>query len=292
MIEGVTPFHVAVNQAAAAARGTPYFLQVDADMLLDEQCLASLRAAARPDVGIVTGALRDRLVGPINGIKLFRRECFEAVQCSDTLAWDSDFYTELVAHGLLTVNVLADRERFEQVGHTFGEHRPAYTPSYTYATYYLLGRKYSLRVNGAARIKWRLEKLRASRDPVALVARAALGHGVFSGLTRDVSKPAVTVADELLSSVLQGNGATRRLPFELLDGEPERVCDVFYELGRTLRSEGAFSTLRSWMVNLAGVRMDVSWIAEVSLHHGFLAVGDGVAVNGRVYERLRDLLEA
>jgi hypothetical protein len=291
VLEGVKPIYEAVNVAASRASATPFFVQVDADMILDSDCFAALRAAVRPEVGIVTGALRDPLAGTINGVKLFRRECFEATRCKNVPAWESDFYMELVEHGWVTVNVLAQPERFERVGHTFGEHRPEYTPAYTYSTYYLLGRKYSLRVNGAARIRWRLDRLRACPDPVALIARAAFGHGIFSGLAHDMEKRALVADDELLEGIVQANGAVRPLPPELIDGAPERVSDAFYALGRALRIEHGYATLRSWMQALASAPPDVSWVAEASLHHGFLAVTAGSGESEQVHARLRDLLQ-
>src|SRR5919198_180508 len=72
VVEGVTPFHRALS-AGVDAVSTPFFLQVDADMVLDRDCAAQLRATMAPTVGIVAGSLRDPLMRKVGAIKLFRR---------------------------------------------------------------------------------------------------------------------------------------------------------------------------------------------------------------------------
>ena len=56
-VAGVRPFYRAL--AAGAARvTTPFFIQVDADMVLDEACIERLRDAMTPEIGITVGQLR------------------------------------------------------------------------------------------------------------------------------------------------------------------------------------------------------------------------------------------
>lgn len=58
VVRDVSPFHCALNKGAAQVR-TPFFLHVDADMVLDENCIAALRPLMTDRVGMVQGRLRD-----------------------------------------------------------------------------------------------------------------------------------------------------------------------------------------------------------------------------------------
>src|SRR5688500_11923456 len=70
IVRGISPFHRAFNHGARRIR-TPFFMQVDADMILDETCVADLRRAMVDGVGMVVGHLCDPMLGRIVGIKLF-----------------------------------------------------------------------------------------------------------------------------------------------------------------------------------------------------------------------------
>ena len=82
MVRDVVPFHKAINAGAARVK-TPFFVQVDADMILDAHCIAALRNAVRRDVGIVVGRLRDALIDQVVGVKLFRTQCFRTCSFRD-----------------------------------------------------------------------------------------------------------------------------------------------------------------------------------------------------------------
>src|SRR5262249_15375726 len=98
VVRGIHPFHRALNEGARRVH-TPFFVQVDADMVLDATCIADLRACIADGVGIVVGHLRDPLQRRTVGIKLFRTCCFEAVQFMDSLSPDTDFGAVLEARG-------------------------------------------------------------------------------------------------------------------------------------------------------------------------------------------------
>src|SRR2546423_3650666 len=70
-IHGIRPFHRAWNVAAGRVRA-PYFLQVDADMILDPVCLERLRAGVSPHLAIRVGALPGPPMGTDAGGKLLR----------------------------------------------------------------------------------------------------------------------------------------------------------------------------------------------------------------------------
>src|ERR1700693_1475156 len=88
VVRDVRPFHQALN-AGAKQVTTPYFIQVDADMVLDRHCVATLRRAMKADVGMAVGLLRDALVRQVVGIKLFRTECFSNSEFRDYISPDT-----------------------------------------------------------------------------------------------------------------------------------------------------------------------------------------------------------
>src|SRR5947209_1678645 len=164
VIAGITPFHRALNIGADRV-SSPFFLQVDADFVLDPDCASMLRDAMADDVGVTVGALRDPLMGPIAGVKLFRRTCFRSSRVPDTIKPDVDFVASLERLGWQTRYVVP-RAR----SHTMGAHRPVYTVDYVFGTYHRLGAGY-VRREDAGGMLWRFGKLRQSPDPLAVVAR-------------------------------------------------------------------------------------------------------------------------
>ena len=63
-VQNVSPFYKALNTGASKVN-TEFFVQVDSDMILDENCLEDLRACMTGDVGLVLGGLRDPLMGRV-----------------------------------------------------------------------------------------------------------------------------------------------------------------------------------------------------------------------------------
>ncbi len=282
VIRGVSPFSGALNHAAQKVR-TPFFIQVDSDMVLDSDCAERLRDGMSSEVGIAAGLLRDPLMGEVGAVKLFRRECFDAVRLRDTVSTDVDFYRELAERRWLTLYVLGETRPGRT--RTVGEHRPVYSPPYTYATYYLLGARY-WRLRDLMSLRWRLRELRASKHSLAPVARVALAQGLFSNEARDVAKGSVPIERAVLRQ-LSGpeNGAELILP-PPPDGLPiGALCDLFYEQGRSLGSRGAYAGFRS-RLNDASVNGD-PWPLEISLSHGFLSAAEGKRASASTWQRLQ-----
>ena len=144
VIRDVRPFHKALN-AGAARVTTPFFVQVDADMMLDAHCVASLRRRMRRNVGIAVGHLRDPLIGQIVGVKLFRKACFETARFENTISPDTDFVHDIARAGWNTIYIGQRRHGSANGWSTFGEHCREYTPSYTYRKYLLEGARYRYR---------------------------------------------------------------------------------------------------------------------------------------------------
>jgi hypothetical protein len=287
VVDGIRPFHRALNTAASRVT-TPFFLQVDADMVLDPPCTEVLRKAITTGVAIAVGPLRDPLMDTITGVKVFRRECFSAVQLRDTVAPTVDFYTRLEQQGWLTRWVLGHGRRRTQP-HTLGEHRPDYTADYVFGTYYVFGSRYVHRDPGV--LLWRFRQLRRSPHLMAPVARLAMGHGMLGAETRDVGKPRPTTADSLflrrlvVSSEDPTFSAGRIRPLMALPTKP--LLGVFRELGAYLRAT-SHSGLRACLRVLGEIDHPRSFLAEVALGRGALATSRAAAADTSLteFERL------
>ena len=123
VVRDTRPFHKALNEGAGRV-ATPYFVQVDADMILNRHCVARLRRAMAPNTGIAVGYLRDELMQQVVGIKLFRTECFAIAQFRDSISPDTDFVDEIARAGWQTVYVGRRRSDARGSWTTLGEHKP------------------------------------------------------------------------------------------------------------------------------------------------------------------------
>lgn len=274
VVENVAPFHRAMNQAARRVT-TAFFVQVDADMVLDPTCLEALRAEVREDTGIAVGALRDPLLGHVVGVKLFRTECFGLATFRDSVTPDTDFGAEIGRRGWKTRYLgLPDGEP-GAAPRTFGEHRPDYTPAYTYRKHILEGCR--LRYRGArAGLRWRFERLDASPHPLAEIALLALAHGFFLPSERDLLQPGGDQPEAarlaaLLESERRCDAAADLLPL----ARHARLRDVYRRFalaGHAIARAGAGATLRDTLAALSGPPHQ--WralVARIGLGHGALS---------------------
>jgi glycosyltransferase involved in cell wall biosynthesis len=259
-VERVAPFFAALERGVSRVR-TPFLVQVDADMVLDETCIERLRDAITREMGIATGQLRDPLAGTIAGVKLFRRECFDEVPLRDSVMPDIDFYVEIGGRGWLTLNVLSYDRHPDGALHTFGDHLPDYTPAYTYATYALLGCRY-FRRRDLVGLLWRYEALRRSGHSMALVARVALLTGLFRDEDRDVPKSSIVADRSLLDGLASSIPEPQALP------ESSSAKD-WYVLGRRLRRRDRFRELHGVLRALDAVPPSEAWRREAALLYGF-----------------------
>lgn len=260
LIDGVRPFHRALNKGAARACA-PFFVQVDADMVLDPDCFETLRRAMKPDVGIAVGALRDPLGGRIAGVKMFRRECFSLGGLRDRPAPEVDFYTGLARAGWHTACVV---ERA-----TLGAHEPPYDPGYVFGTYYMLGARYAHRGDFRA-LQWRLGHLRRSSHSMAPAARIAMCHGTGGQVTRDEAKPQPSAdASRLLHELIHAPEAdvSRSELRDLLRQRPPSLFESFHAYG----AAAGGGHLRGCLRVLGEIDHWSSLLGEVALGHGALA---------------------
>jgi hypothetical protein len=282
-IENVTPFHRALN-AGARQVTAPFFVQVDADMILDPDCLATLRAAVRSDSGIVVGELRDALVGRVVGVKLFRTACFRDGGFADSISPDTDFGARLAGAGWRTLYVGRPAEGSGEPVRTLGEHRPEYTPPYTFRKHLLEGRRYWHR--GAPQgLRWRLDALARSRHPLATFAQVALAHGLFLAENADALAP---MADDpraaWLAALLRAGaeGGARPAPLRVEPTHPLRkVFRESFELGRSLAAAEDGATLDATVRQLGAEGKHAhALVARIGLGHGVLSATSTVPGTG------------
>lgn len=274
VVENVSPGHQALNHGIRQVR-TAFFVEVDADMILDPSCFAELRAGADASTGVVIGPLYDPLMGPIAGVKLFRTECFGAVEFPDTLSPDTDLVKELEQRGYEKRIRLCHPSPGQEkpLWHVFGLHEPDYTPLYTFEKYAVLGRRYRYR-NDPRTYRWRLDQLRRLPSETTLIARAAMAHGLFLPGERDLLQPKKeTPAFRFLMELL-GQTSERGSCYPAV--ETLDFAGAF-ALGGRMRSERDGRAFRDAMDRIGEIPAVHSWEATTGLCHGLLA-DDGTPV--------------
>ncbi|MDQ6886953.1 MAG: glycosyltransferase family 2 protein [Gemmatimonadota bacterium] len=285
VIENVSPFHCALNEAARRVT-TPFFVQVDADMMLDPTCIEALRAAVLDNTGLVVAELRDPLLGQVVGIKLFRTACFRSEGYRDTISPDTDFVEALDRAGWKTLFIGHRKGEPTAATHTYGEHRPDYTAAYTYRKFLLEGRRCWYRGARGA-LAWRFERLSqvARNTPelarIAEVAQVAAAIGFFLQTERDglaplADDPQQAEVVELLQSSQRCDGITDGL---LPLYRYSRLRDVFHQFtgaGRAIRAAGGGATFRDTLAALPPARHDQrSLVARVALCYGMFSPAEG-----------------
>lgn len=274
VVEHVSPFSRAINEGARQV-STPFFVQVDADMMLDPNCVEILLGHVQNDTGIVVGELRDALSGRIVGVKLFRTECFRRVTMPDSLSPDTDFGARLQRLGWRTEYVESTDRAPGAERPALGEHRPDYTPPYTYRKFLMEGGRLRHR---AARhgLLFRMGTLEQSVHPLAMLAQLALGHGFFLRSSREELRPSPDdPRADWLVALLAADGRQTGMIDTLLPVECHaRLRDVFERFlaaGQGFAQHRAGATVREVFAGLSDARRNSrALVARVALGHGLL----------------------
>ena len=293
IIKNVTPFHKALNLGASQVK-TEFFIQVDSDMILDENCLEDLRKCMVKNVGIAVGHLRDPLIGRVSSIKMFRKECFERVQFKNSISPDTDFRNDIWQYGWVTVYVLRFFDKSnKKLWHTFGEHRPNYTPHYTFSKYLLEGRRYRYRKDLGG-LLWHFRELKNSGHEASLIAQIAIAHGIFLEDENDLLNPYPKNEDfDFLERFLTSSGSynvnkLKISPFDIFN--PKKAFKKYYKLGIELRKANTFSAFKYCMDVLNKSRDNFIWTAKVSLCHGLFSEDYSEKKFKKEYCKLNELL--
>ena len=289
VIRGMSPFHRALNAGAAQVQ-TPFFVQLDADVILDDSCLAELRALMGDDVSIVSGLLRDPIVGRTIGVRLYRTACFADVQIRDSISPDIDFTNDTARLGWLRRSALHWRGPERADWHTFGDHRPDYTPLYTYSKFRLEGvRSRYRRREGRAHLM--LRRLCPSAHPAANLALIATAHGFFAREQGDLLAPYRPTADfEALQDFLAAaDGAPGPTAPAESDDPRQRFRDA-YAYGVACRQQRAPAAFVTQLERLKRGADRHDWLALVGLCHGVFQDADSAESARAAYAALAEIL--
>jgi hypothetical protein len=264
----LAPVHRAINEVAGRVR-TPYFIQVDADMVLDPDCFARLRGAAEDIPGVVIAQLRDPLVGRIGAIKLFPTDVFDGEGMPSTISPDADFARRLSRSGRRELHVL----RFSgppQLWHTLGEHAPDYTPAYAFGRYYVQGERYLYR--GQPKGAWALfQRLQRSDHPAALCAQIGMTLGIFSGRRDGIRlRPAENPRFLDLEAFLARPPQRPAQSPAKIGTEPLECFERFHDHGQRLQRQGTVSDLLRDLEPLTPSATIASWFCVLGLFRGLL----------------------
>jgi len=272
-VRNVVPFHRALNQGAAQI-GTPFFVQVDADMILDAGCFADLRAGVGERVGTVIGHLRDPLLGRVAGIKLFRTACFAEARFADSISPDTEFENAIARSDWRTIYAIKPPHGPALPAHVFGDHCPAYTPLYTFRKFQLLGARHRYRRAGAS-LRGMCRALRASGHEAALFALVGTAHGIFQATDRDRLEPFADGTDfQRLASLLARTPQRAVIVDELGDAgelDDSTAWRRGYRYGLLLARDGDRQSLAAICERLIDHGGALEWVAFVGVCQGLFA---------------------
>lgn len=260
-VAGVSPFHRALNQGARQVN-TSFFVQVDADMILDSDAVARLRSSVTDDAGIVVGKLRDAMIGEVVGVKLFRTACFARTSFRDSISPDTDFGSEITAGGWRTVEV---SDAPPCGASTLGAHARDYPLDYTFQKFSIEGSRYRYRDHPGG-FRWYLSRLNPSQHPSSAVAVIAACNGVFDCTRSDLLVP-VDRADltsfTRLQEFLAGNGtAAPHQPTFV--GTVREQFDRTFRLGRELWERRAASAYLDLLARIRTRPVGTTWVAQLA----------------------------
>jgi len=288
VVRGISPFHRAFNSAVSRVR-TEFFIQVDADMILDNTCIEELRRCVSVRVGSVVGRLRDPLLGRIVGIKLFRTQCFDHVKLRDSLSSETDLDGDILKEGWTTIYA----PKYLGDWGTFGEHCPDYNPHYTFCKFVRDGAKARYRKAGRG-LRRVFRRLQTSGHNAATIAAIAAAHGVFIEEKQDLhGPPARTEEFEFLERFLktaEESTGPAVLVEEPLWASLRKRFKRSYELGIQLRRHYAPSMFMTRMRQLQQGHGIASWVALVALCHGLFVDEYYEAEAKEAFAKVRDLL--
>ena len=262
----VSPYHRALNHAASLV-STEFLVPVDADMVLDPSCFEDMRSCAADRVAVVVACLRDPMLGRIEGVKLIRTESLLKQGLPDSVSPDVDFVNSLADRGWTTLYAL----KFDSpIRHTLGEHRPDYTPRYTFGRFYVQGVRHRYR-GSLESLQELTNRLAMSDHPCAPIAVLAAAHGVFRCQEHDQREAYTANPDfEALREFRETPTPSRReapaLPSRT--GNLESTYHTFLRHGSDLQCSGTFPLFEERMLGLARSHDPTSWMALLGLCHG------------------------
>lgn len=185
IIRNVCPFSTAAQRMIRDCR-TDYFIQVDEDMILQPDAVASMEAvmaAAPNDVGMICFHLfdDDRDL-PIQGVKIYRTALMKSLMFQDVKASEMDLLEQMGRHGIHWI-LHPDVK---------GRHGTSYTVDSIYRRYKTMYEKDIRQWNVlTSDIRRKADAYRQSGDPLQLFALLGAVHGIINApLAADREKDA------------------------------------------------------------------------------------------------------
>lgn len=174
IIRNVCPFSAAAQAMIDRCR-TPYFIQVDEDMILVPDAVASMEAvmaAAPDDVGMICFHLFDEDRGlPIQGVKIYRTALMKSLMFQDVKASEMDLIEQMGRRGIQWI-LHPDVK---------GRHGTIYTPDTIYRRYKTMYEKDIRQWNVlTSDIRRKADAFRQSGDPLQLFALLGAAHGIIN----------------------------------------------------------------------------------------------------------------
>ncbi len=293
VVRGVAPFHRALNEGAAQVR-TPFFVQVDADVVLDDDCFAALHALMAEPIGLVSGLLRDPILGRTQGVRLYRTECVARVRIRDSISPDMDFEHDIRAHGWARQFALCYRGAEPSGWHTFGDHAPRYTTHYTFCKFVLEGVRIRYR-RREGRVAVTFGRLRASRHSAANIALIGVARGLFLSEQRDLLVPyARTDETDMLEAFLAADGGGdggAAGAAAAADGDERDGFLRAAAQGCRDREAGASAAFLARLQQLRTRGGRAAWFAALGQCHGLFYGPDQHGAAPAAYASLRELLQ-
>jgi hypothetical protein len=291
IVESISPFHRALNDGASRVR-TPFFVQVDADMILDPVSFERFRELVAQDTGMVSGFLRDALLGRVCCVKMYRTECFAAFPAPDTVANDTDFRDGILRLGWQIRRALHFDDRGRGNWHTFGEHRREYSPHYTFSKFLIEGRRVRHKRDPDALEGW-LTRLRHSRHEMKTIAQIAFAHGIFLEEGGDLLRPFAESDDwRVLERFMSARPATGsgRVALPRVGGDAKGTFRDAYRLGIELRTADDWPAFDDALRLVAEQGARRGCVAQVGLCHGLFADAYDEEILERGYALFQDLI--
>lgn len=211
VVRDVTPFTAAINEGIRQVE-TPFFVQCDADMILDPDCVETLRGCMTEDTGVSIGYLDDDLLGTVQAVKLFRTSLLEKSAFQDSVASDSDRILRMKEEGDRIAFASRPARRHGHAADVLGRHCPAYDDElYVYGKFNLMAAIVRNRVSWPE-FEGVLDALKRSTHPMANIALVAFCHGLFSEQERCGHRPFEKSPDyRFFERFLEQDGGWNRL---------------------------------------------------------------------------------
>jgi hypothetical protein len=171
IIKNERPFSSAFNLGVSSIE-SEFFIQCDADMILDPNCAEVLLSRMNDQTGMVVAYLRDPLQGKVRGVKLYRTACCKKYPFENHLDCEDMFRKRLLQNHWNVEIIKNDR--------TLGKHAPDANDSiYQFERFKHMGAKIAAR-KAWFDLAYRLNQLgRAQDQQIVPLAVSAMICGFY-----------------------------------------------------------------------------------------------------------------